>query len=338
MLSHRKKLRIWLIVMFASAIACSASGEDPADAGLSLSPTVNLTLTAVFSDIDSPEETEPIVVTSTGASPTEIDATEDSADDSPTEIVPTPTVPTLTAIVPTRPYSDPPTNPTLTPHPSGGPTTHGGPSVSALYVSPSPIIDGNYSDWTRVSYPISSVVYGSGYYLDEDDISGSFQVGWDATHLFIGIEVIDNKFVQISSGQYLYLGDSIEILFDTDVSGDFEDASLSFDDHQLGISPGSPATGQLPEAYIWYPSSKRGATSVVEMAVVMTSTGYKIEAAIPFSLFGAFAAPEQHFGFAISISDNDTLGAQWQQTMVSNVATRKLSNPLTWGDIVLTVP
>ncbi|MEK6256469.1 MAG: hypothetical protein N2C13_04010, partial [Chloroflexota bacterium] len=253
MLSRRLKLRIWIIVLFISVLACSVSEDKPELPTLSLSPTVNLTLTAVFSGLETQEETEPVVVTSTAS-----DATTSSTDASATGTIPTLAVPALNTPFATRPFAAPPTNPTLTPYPGAGSTTHAGPSVTALYVSPSPIIDGNFSDWAGISYPISSVVYGSGYYLNANDVSGTFQVGWDATHLFIGVEVVDNKFVQFSSGAYLYLGDSIEILFDSDVSRDFADDSLNFDDHQLGISPGSPLTGKLPEAFIWYPSSKRG--------------------------------------------------------------------------------
>ncbi len=330
---RKQKLILWAFALFAASLACSVSGSEPTEAAQSVTPTANLTLTAVFSVAGTSNATQPAVVTASATSAQDNATSEPSATAEATEAA------TLQpTILPTRVFLPPPSNGTTTPYPGGGPLVHPGPSVTAFYISPSPIIDGDYSDWSSITYPISNVTYGSGYYLNSDDISGSFQVGWDATHLYIGIEVVDNKFVQIANGKWLYLGDSIEILIDSDVSRDYDDTSLNFDDHHLGISPGSPQAGVPPEAYIWYPISKRGPTPVVEIAVILTSNGYKIEAAIPLSLFGIFPAADQHFGFAISISDNDAAGRYWQQTLVSNVATRRLTNPTTWGDLVLSVP
>ena len=42
-----------------------------------------------------------------------------------------------------------------------------------------------------------------------------------------------------------------------------------------------------------------------------------------------------HFGFAISINDNDNAGDKEQQTVVSNVPTRYFVDPTTWGDLYL---
>lgn len=334
MQSRIKKIILWVLMLIAGSLACSISGSEPTQSAQSITPTINLTLTAVFSDL---EEGQSAVITTTSTTGSDGEATSMVSTSTPFEVSTAPVF-TLPTPLPTRGFLPAPNNPTTTPDPAGGPLIHEGPSVTALYISPSPIIDGDFSDWASAMYTITDVVYGPGYYVDASDISGTFQVGWDATHLFIGIEVVDNKFVQIVSGEYFYLGDSIEILFDSDVSGDFDDTDLSYDDHQLGISPGSPLTGLPPEAYIWYPHSKRGPTSVVEVAVIITATGYKIEAAIPLSLFGVFPAPGQHFGFAISISDNDAVGKYWQQTMISNVPTRRLLDPTTWGDIVFTAP
>lgn len=338
---RNRKLAASVSFLFASILACAVGTTDPTPGPIdpALSPTVNLTLTSVFANIVESASAPAEVITTTSTSTSEATSSSEVADASPTLfLVTTQPATDFPSNFPTREFAPPPSGPTRTPDPNGGPVIHPGPSVSAAYISPSPIIDGDFSDWVATTYPVNHVVYGSGYYLDANDISGTFQVGWDATHLFIGIDVIDNKFVQNTGGKWLYLGDSIEILIDSNVSGDFNDTSLNFDDHQLGISPGSSLTGGRPEAYIWFPRSKQGPTSVVEIGVQMTSQGYRIEAAIPWSLFGVFPAINQHFGFAISISDNDAAGTNWQQTMVSNVSTRRLTDPTTWGDIVLIAP
>ena len=89
-------------------------------------------------------------------------------------------------------------------------------------------------------------------------------VGWDEQNLYLGIRVIDEKYVQNTSGANMYKGDSLDILLDTDVPSDFYLADLNHDDYQLGISPGSPRPNEKPEAYLWCPESFAGARDHLE--------------------------------------------------------------------------
>jgi hypothetical protein len=73
----------------------------------------------------------------------------------------------------------------------------------------------------------------------------------------------------------------------------------------------------------------------VAVAADLTATGYNIEAAIPWAQLGVTPVAGQHYGFTFSVSDNDTPATTKQETMVSNVATRHLTNPTTWGDMTL---
>jgi hypothetical protein len=147
--------------------------------------------------------------------------------------------------------------------------------------------------------------------------------------------VKDDAYVQISQGAKIYRGDSIEILLDKDVSGDFYYDVLSPDDYQLGVSPGNPSIGTNPEAYLWYPTSIRGRPTQVKLGVSASSNGYHIELAIPWSMYRVLPYSGQHFGFAYSVSDNDLSGQAVQQTMISNVSTRQFTHPMTWGDLTL---
>ncbi len=61
----------------------------------------------------------------------------------------------------------------------------------------------------------------------------------------------------------------------------------------------------------------------------------RYEVAIPWTVFEVKPKSGQHFGFVLSISDNDNASANAQQTMVSNVKTRILVDPTTWGDLTL---
>ena len=78
---------------------------------------------------------------------------------------------------------------------------------------------------------------------------------------------------------------------------------------------------------------KLGAAGVV---VIDDSGVWRMEAAIPWNVFETKPTAGQHMGFAISISDDDTPGTTEQQSMVSNVGTRRLTDPTTWGDIQFT--
>jgi hypothetical protein len=205
-------------------------------------------------------------------------------------------------------------------------------------MNPAPTIDGDWSEWKKVAkeYPGNHVVYGKNKWTGEDDLSSSYYVGWDNKYLYIAVKVHDDKYVQNATGANIYKGDSIELLVDTNVKGDFFVDSLTSDDYQIGISPGRPTIGDgNREAYRWYPSSKAGSLSNVVIGAVYEGAIYRVEAAIPWSYLGVTPSKGMHLGFAISVSDDDTAGSQSQESMVSNVTNRHLTDPTTWGDLVL---
>jgi hypothetical protein len=72
----------------------------------------------------------------------------------------------------------------------------------------------------------------------------------------------------------------------------------------------------------------------VTIGSVSSSGLWRLEAAIPRSVLGITPYKGMHLGFAISVSDNDNPGTQ-QESMVSNVPGRMLTDPTTWGDLVL---
>jgi hypothetical protein len=167
--------------------------------------------------------------------------------------------------------------------------------------------------------------------------------GWDNDYLYLGIRVKDEKYVQEGAEEKIYLGDSIEILFDRYVSYDYYLQAMTSDDYQIGISPGKGAigcfisTGKVaslvttsnpPEAYKWFPKTEAGKVTVMKVVADKSSQGYQVEMKIPWSVLGVTnPSTGDHFGFAISISDNDIPGTLNQQTVVSNVPGRFYANP-----------
>ena len=288
-------------------------------------PTPDLTMTALF----NPTATSKQVIFPTQTFP--------PAWASPTSTQPgqlpspiptdTPLPPTATATrtpTPTRSYAGPGMRPKF--------------SMVGVYFDAPPRIDASLEDWNLDRYRIEHVVYGKSDHSGADDLSGRAMVGWDENNLYLGIRVIDDKYVQNASGSNLFKGDSLDILIDTDVSSDFYLGALNGDDFQLGISPGSPSANEEPEAYLWFPSSIDGARDQVDIAARLKSDGYIVEAAIPWSVFDVSPFTGQHFGFAFSISDNDNPNQNIQQSMVSYVPIRTLSDPTTWGDLTLVKP
>lgn len=230
--------------------------------------------------------------------------------------------------------------PTLTPVPTtvvpatAAPARSG--SVVVTYFTDRPlIVDGNWDDFKPVEYGAAYVTYGKANWKDANDLSSSFRIQWDNQFLYLAARVIDDVYVQNSKGQYLYLGDSLEILMDTDLYGDFYANQLTGDDFQLGISPGLYSINGAKEAYLWFPRSAQGTRSQIVIASASIPGGYQVEAAIPWGVFNVVPAEGDHYGFAFSVSDNDKTGTSIQQSMVSNVANRHLTMPMTWGELVL---
>jgi hypothetical protein len=242
-----------------------------------------------------------------------------------------------------------PSNTITNPHPTAtktipatvsyeGPGARTGVSVTALYLKNEPTIDGVFDEWNLDRYQVDRVVYGKSLWESESDLSGNFMIGWDENNLFIATRVKDDKYKQNAHEEELFMGDSLEVLLDTSVSSDFYYKKLNNDDFQLGISPGSPQPGTNPEAYLWFPKSLEGKRGQVKIGSTPTDDGYRVEVKIPWDLFGVNPVKGMHMGFAFSISDNDKSGENLQQSMVSNITSRSLIDPTTWGDLTLKKP
>ncbi|MEE8356896.1 MAG: sugar-binding protein [Anaerolineales bacterium] len=327
-------------------------------------PTPDKTMTALF------EPTQDVAATSAadGDSDTSTNGDGQDAGDEEKDLLTETPESTVTTEVPTA-TEEPAETAEPTANSYVGPAVRSGPSIIADFMDPNSITDGDLSDWNLpIQKVITHVVYGAGEYDDEDDISGTVVAGWDNNFLYLGVRVKDDKYVQQATKEQIYLGDSIEILFDRYVSDDYNLQAMTSDDYQIGISPGEcigtcvislitigkvasplfpgstpiptslPNTFDPPDAYIWFPKTEAGRTTDIKIGAVGmgSGSGYQIEFKIPWDLLGVSTpAVGDHYGFAISINDNDNVGDKEQQTMVSNVPTRNFADPTTWGDLYL---
>jgi hypothetical protein len=275
-------------------------------------PTPDMTMTALFAPTNTTQPTDTQQPTAT-----------------PTE---TPQ-PTATLEPPTE-TPKPTEEDTEAPPPPQAPSHRSGPHFEGIYVKHAPDINGSWSDWVADEYPIEDAVFGEDHIKNSDDLSGAFMVEWDYDYLYVAWKVTDDKYVQVSKHANLYLGDSVDILVDTNVQYDYWNNWLDWDDYQIGFSPGRNEVGENMEAYLWFPASKEKILTKAEIGAKKTENGYRITVAIPWSTFGIDPYPGMRLGFTASISDDDSKNGGEQQSMVSS-SWRKLTDPTTWGDLIL---
>lgn len=327
------------IILLIIVIIASACGFVPTPAPTLSFATPDLTLTAIFSVLVTPEADTPIPDTPIAVSTDTPVAPTDTATVYVTPNIET-MAPTLTSVAATAiaNFTDTPVpTATFTPPPTPVPTqpVRPGPVVYAPYLSPAPKIDGSLGDWEGDWISASYVVFGKANRDNSADLSSRFKIGWDWNYLYLAVQVTDDIYAQNAKAANLYLGDSLEVLLDVNLAADFNSEALSSDDYQLGIS-GRELTNDDPgEAYLWYPQASAGSKSKVVIQGRPTDVGYRMEVAIPWSVFGMSPTSGQHYGFAFSVSDNDNPLDDEQHSMVSNVPERKLTNPQTWGNLIL---
>jgi hypothetical protein len=211
-----------------------------------------------------------------------------------------------------------------------------------------PTINADLTDWSDPLLNIidKHVFTKSG--LSKGSDTATFTLKWDQDYLYVAIHVLDGDFIQkTSGGSKMYNGDSLEILLDTDLEGDYCNNFLDSDDFQLGLNPGdltNAYSASSPAMYLWYPKGKTGSVllgaTASQISSITVSGGWIVEARISWGVFGL--APqtilERKFGFAFSVSDNDNYSAGSdgeQQRMISNDPNRVLSDPTTWGTMEL---
>ncbi|HAF62653.1 MAG TPA: hypothetical protein DCK95_10060 [Anaerolineaceae bacterium] len=238
----------------------------------------------------------------------------------------------------TAPDSSTPVSPTLEETSTIQQMERSAQHVMAKYLSKKPVMDGDWGDWKQntIAYPAYYIVYGLKDWDDDSDLEASFILGWDESFLYVGVKVKDEEYVQNASGELLFKGDSVELLIDTDLQGDFSSTSLNGDDFQLGFSPGKGTTSGKREAYLWFPAERQGSISdQVDVVSISTLGLYRVEIRIPWSVLQITPHEGMRLGFVFSVSDNDDATAIVQQSLVSNIASRKLTDPTTWGELIL---
>jgi hypothetical protein len=194
-----------------------------------------------------------------------------------------------------------------------------------------PTIDGSISEWEvfdKIS--IATPTIKKENFTNLKDCSGVFYSCWDDNNFYFAVQVVDDVFNQPFTGNQINKGDSITMVFDTDLNGDFQIPFYNSDDMQVDFSPGN-FKGIPAEAYINFPATTPKGVSV---ASTRLAGGYIIEGSIPWSDFISYGPKDEDvLGFTVSIFDTDNLDST--ELVMSSSNQFELNNVTTLGTIVL---
>lgn len=211
-------------------------------------------------------------------------------------------------------------------------------SVAVGKLAATALIDGNLDEWVDVrSFESSYIVYNADGWDGTDDVRATWRLAWDDNNLLVAVQVEDDVHVQTQTGNQIFRGDGVSLQVDSDLEGDFGQ-QLSPDDFQINLSPGD--FGGIPaSAFRFQGTSDGGSVDAPGHGIVIagqqTGGGYILEAAIPWRDIGISPAAGLAIGAAFNVNDNDTPGTAVQEVMKSQVATRALRDPSSWGSVVL---
>ncbi|SEQ02469.1 Carbohydrate family 9 binding domain-like [Treponema bryantii] len=165
--------------------------------------------------------------------------------------------------------------------------------------SKSPVIDGEFNEWDGLDgIRVRRMVYGGMFNPENTD--GLFKVRADDSYLYVFADIIDdqpqeNKFPAPQG----WRDDSIEFFFGTDTS---YHTFYKSTDHRVRIVPQSKTNKSAYDVSL----NDVSMNGSIKAAIVYSEHGYKIEAAVPFSLLSIKKLkPKQKVRGDFQINDAD---------------------------------
>jgi hypothetical protein len=195
-----------------------------------------------------------------------------------------------------------------------------------------PVIEGSIQEWDKFeSFSAFEPTIKKENYTTNTDISGTFYSCWDDDNFYFAVQVIDDEFNQKYTGNQLNKGDSITIVFDTELEEDMQIPFYNSDDYQIDFSPGN-FSGTYSESFMSWPSNAPPRGAII--ASIRLANGYIIEASIPWYNFPNYIPVDGGvLGFTVSIFDTDNLEST--ELVISSSKVFEFNNVSTLGTIAL---
>ena len=330
---------VWPVPEFVQSLFSGSTGtEEPLPGGLNLTETPGAVAGVVLPTGTTTASGVELEVTPTLAS--SVTATlptpDNTPDNTPTEPA-TPTVRASTTMEPEVVISA-----TATVAPTATATATQAPAEPGVVRAPrwttAPTIDGDLAEWASIT-PVRSeyVVFSRSDWNRVEDSMAWWRLAWDETNLYVAVAVVDDIHVQEDTGSAVFLGDSLEMQFDTTLESPPETV-LTEGNFQIMLSAGDFET-LSPEAFRFRGTNSGDLVAAggneVLVSARKTEEGYGLEAAIPWTDLEMTPEPGMRLGLALNANDNDVAEASIQEVMMSNVPERTLYNPSTWGVLIL---
>lgn len=206
---------------------------------------------------------------------------------------------------------------------------NGSPIFSFKCYAP-PVIDGIMDEWDIYDKAqIANPTIKKENFTSIRDCSGIISTCWDDEAFYFIVQVSDDVFNQNFTGNQINNGDSLTLVFDTDLSGDFSIPFYNSDDSQIDFSPGN-FSGIPAEAFIYFPSKT---ASGIQVKSSQGREIYIVEASIPWENFVSYGPSDMAvIGFTASIFDTDNLEST--ELAMSTSPQFEINNATTLGTLV----
>ncbi len=166
-------------------------------------------------------------------------------------------------------------------------------------------IDGNLEDWAGKAFAVEVFTDKDGKYVPRADFHPRLFLAWDGTGILVGLDVVDDTFVEQPGESTLWDGDSVEIFVSETVGSD--------NMVHLVVSPGM--TAEFPELrskVYGFRTAAPAHTPEVTVVRQRTDTGYTLEAHIAASSLGLKLEGDAELGFQIFFNDVDGRHGRYQ--------------------------
>ncbi len=195
-----------------------------------------------------------------------------------------------------------------------------------------PVIDGSFTEWDKFEkFSSFEPTVLKENYTSHNDISATFYSSWDDDNFYFVVQVVDDVFNQPYTSNQLNKGDSVTIVFDTEMEEDMQIPFYNSDDYQIDFSPGN-FSDRPTESFMNWPSNAPPREVVI--ASNRLANGYLIEASIPWYNFINYIPEDGDvLGFTISILDTDNQDST--ELVISSSSVFDFNNVSTLGAIVL---